>query len=59
MLRRISENVYVDKCPASYNICIIAIRFGGPYRTLGRFVPYVSKRFSTEFELQQVILKAH
>ncbi|KAJ7393673.1 hypothetical protein OS493_003330 [Desmophyllum pertusum] len=24
--------------------------FGGPYRTLGRFVPYVSKRFSTEFE---------
>lgn len=56
MLRRISENVYVDKCPASF---FIAIRFGGPYRTLGRFVPYVSKRFSTEFELQQVILKAN
>ncbi|PFX22347.1 Thyrotropin-releasing hormone-degrading ectoenzyme [Stylophora pistillata] len=38
---------------------VISKMYGGSYMTLRRFIPYVSRRFSTDFELQQVNLTTY
>lgn len=34
---------------------VISKMYGGSYMTLRRFIPFVSRRFSTDFELQQLL----